>query len=251
MRRLLEIGVSALLPLAALVVLVLATRGAFRGATTLPPIFAGVMVVAGVLSLLSRRRRAVRWQVVAVVLSMALSLAAVAAHRGFLGRERRAAEEAGMAALARGPAPPIPYRHAVNQGPAEPRPIAFGGAWTVVNFWATWCDPCREEMPALERFWREHRGDGLRVVGVTRLWGGEGEASAQREQQEIGRFVAELGVTYPVVVSDAATMDAYRVEAWPTSVLIGPDGRAVAYGVGIDGAEQLLARAAGLLQGPG
>lgn len=240
MRRALDIAVTALLPLAALVVLVLSARGTFRGATTFPPIFAAVVVVIGLASLMARRRSAQRWHTALVVVGMLLSLGAVWAHHSHLARERRAAEREGMAALADGPAPEIPYSHAVHGAPDAPNPISFDGAWTVVNFWATWCDPCREEMPSLERFWQEHRGEGMRVVGVTRLWGEEDEASVRGELGAIERFVAEVGVTYPIVVSDAGIVEAWGVRSWPSSILIGPDGRAVSYGVGIDGAEELL-----------
>jgi thiol-disulfide isomerase/thioredoxin len=44
---------------------------------------------------------------------------------------------------------------------------APGARAVVVNVWATWCEPCREEMPELLRFWRDHRGDGLRLVMVS------------------------------------------------------------------------------------
>ncbi len=59
----------------------------------------------------------------------------------------------------------------------------------VLNFWASWCVPCREEVPALERAWREYRDDGLVIVGV----------NIRDAASSAARFVDEYGVTYPVV----------------------------------------------------
>ncbi len=59
----------------------------------------------------------------------------------------------------------------------------------VINFWASWCIPCREEMPAFERMWQKYRDDGIHIVGVNI----QDSAAGGRE------FVEELGITYPVV----------------------------------------------------
>jgi len=63
------------------------------------------------------------------------------------------------------------------------------GSVVVLNFWASWCGPCREEMPAFERIHRRYEDRGLIVVGV----------DVQDVPQSAREFVREVGVTYPIV----------------------------------------------------
>ena len=64
------------------------------------------------------------------------------------------------------------------------------GQPVVLNFWASWCIPCREEMPAFERMWDRYRSQGIRIIGVN------------VQDSEIGarEFVDEVGVTYPIAL---------------------------------------------------
>lgn len=96
---------------------------------------------------------------------------------------------------------------------------AHRGQVVVLNFWATWCVPCREELPALERLWRLRRDRGLAVIAVAI---GE-EAAAVR------RFVDRLrpAPTFPIGLDrDKSVARAWKVRGLPTTVLVGRDGRA-------------------------
>ncbi|HZX68231.1 MAG TPA: TlpA disulfide reductase family protein [Candidatus Elarobacter sp.] len=97
------------------------------------------------------------------------------------------------------------------------------GQVVLLNLWTTWCPPCREEMPALERFARENAGKVV-VLGVDQ---GESASAA-------ARFAHEHGATFPILIDEAQQYGrAYQGVGLPTSIVIARDGHVVR---GIDGA---------------
>lgn len=60
----------------------------------------------------------------------------------------------------------------------------------VLNFWASWCIPCREEMPAFQRMWTRYRDQGVQIIGV----------NVQDSEKAAREFVDEIGVTYPIAL---------------------------------------------------
>lgn len=106
----------------------------------------------------------------------------------------------------------------------KPRAIAdWDGKLVVLNFWASWCAPCRAEMPALDRIARQHADRGLAVIGIA-----VDEAPATRE------FLRENAVGYTILVDDpqiggelSATYGNER-KVLPYTVLVGRDGRILA-----------------------
>lgn len=105
----------------------------------------------------------------------------------------------------------------------------------LVNFFATWCVPCRQEMPELESFYHKHRGEDLLMVGI----------DVAEPAPAVRRLVAELKLDFPVAVDDRReAADAFRVPGFPTSYLIGRDGRVALYvAAAIDNADIVLDRA--------
>jgi len=92
----------------------------------------------------------------------------------------------------------------------------FRGKWVLLNFWASWCPPCRDETPDLQSFYEHNRNEDMVVLGVN-----------QQEKPEAARsFLDEFGVTYPVVLdSDGEVSEAYGVgRGLPMSFLISPSG---------------------------
>ena len=93
----------------------------------------------------------------------------------------------------------------------------YHGKVVLLHFWATFCTPCLEELPALEALWRHYREGGLVIVGVAT---DRGHADAVR------KFARETGVTFPVLLDpDGAVRNRYEVVALPMSYVIGRDGR--------------------------
>jgi thiol-disulfide isomerase/thioredoxin len=108
----------------------------------------------------------------------------------------------------------------------------------IVNFWATWCEPCRREIPLLKRLRHEHAADGLEVVGI-----------AIDSAEEVRKYAAAQGMDYPLLVGEdggLAAANALGMETvLPFSVFADREGRIVALKVGElhpDEASLILAR---------
>lgn len=90
------------------------------------------------------------------------------------------------------------------------------GRVVLVNVWATWCAPCRVEMPALQQIADAYAGDSLVVLGLSVDEGPPAEVDA---------FLAERGITYPVAIVDQRTLvELGGVRGYPTSILLDRDG---------------------------
>ncbi len=106
----------------------------------------------------------------------------------------------------------------------EQRLQDYRGKWVLVNFWATWCPPCLEEVPDLVSLHEAHKKADMVVIGV----------ALDSSKESVVEFVAKKRVSYPVVVGDydqAAQVG--EVEALPTSYLYDPTGKLVSYQQGM------------------
>lgn len=98
------------------------------------------------------------------------------------------------------------------------------GQVVLINFWATWCGPCRLEMPAIEAEYQARRSQGFTVLAVD--W--------DEPADQVQSFVDELGLTFPVLLDPGSTVnDLYRVRGYPTSFFINRDGYVDRQHVGI------------------
>jgi peroxiredoxin len=95
----------------------------------------------------------------------------------------------------------------------------------VLNFWATWCQPCTLEMPTLEALWLAYRERGLVVVGIA--------VDRGAPRAVIDPYVKDLGLTFPILLDpDMQTANAWRVSGIPATFLIRPGGEVVGMAVG-------------------
>jgi len=101
------------------------------------------------------------------------------------------------------------------------------GKAVLLNFWATWCGPCKIETPWLVELQNQYGSQGLQVVGV---------AMDDSGKVEIAKFAKDMGVNYPVLIGKEAVGDAYGgVPALPESFFIGRDGKIVDRIIGLKG----------------
>jgi thiol-disulfide isomerase/thioredoxin len=113
-------------------------------------------------------------------------------------------------------AQPAPALDLVDLDGRRHRLSDYRGQVLVINFWATWCLPCREELPGMGRAARELAGDGVRVVTV----------AMGQDVTEVREFLAFLDFDLPKLVDPAGrAAEAWRVQTLPTSCVVDPAGR--------------------------
>jgi peroxiredoxin len=91
----------------------------------------------------------------------------------------------------------------------------YKGQWVLVNNWATWCPPCRAEMPELNAYYEAHKDEGFILVGIS-----SGDTKSQIED-----FIHEYGLSFPMWQDPtSASLSAFRMDYLPSSFVIDPSG---------------------------
>ncbi|WP_138417342.1 TlpA disulfide reductase family protein [Aquibacillus sediminis] len=92
----------------------------------------------------------------------------------------------------------------------------YRGQRVMVNFWATWCPPCRAEMPDMQQFYEE-KDVAVLAVNLT---------STETSIEDVREFIEEMGLTFPILMDDEGELAAsYQIQAYPTSYMIDSNGR--------------------------
>jgi cytochrome c biogenesis protein CcmG/thiol:disulfide interchange protein DsbE len=118
----------------------------------------------------------------------------------------------GVAVGDQAPSSPLPRLEGGGQGSLAD----YRGQWVLVNFWASWCDPCKEEAPDLQEFQERHGGSGFTVLGID-----------SRDLSDDGRaFVERYGLTYPQLRDgDGDSAHQYGTTGVPENFLVDPRGK--------------------------
>ena len=119
----------------------------------------------------------------------------------------------------------------------------YRGHVVLVNFWATWCGPCRSEMPELDAYYQAHRHEGFVLLAV----------NAGERSEKVRDFIARGGYTFPVLLdSDGVAARAFGgIRGMPTSFVLDGRGKTVYQQVGVMTAESLAAQVSPFLNGIG
>lgn len=155
----------------------------------------------------ANRSEATMWALVLAAAAIVVGLA--------LFKEQR--QRAGRGSAANAPAVSL---QSLGGGGRVPLPK---GKVTVVDFWATWCAPCRDSMPRVQRLWQEYAPRGVELYSVNT------DDESPRRKPAIEEFLRQYGLSFPVVLDDAdkTASDAFRIANLPTMLVIDREGRVV------------------------
>jgi len=106
----------------------------------------------------------------------------------------------------------------------------FRGKAVLLNFWATWCQPCKIEMPWFEQLQKQYGPEGLQVVGI---------AVDDADEEDISKFAKTVGVDYSILLDNQGVREVYRVQFLPATFYVGRDGKVVDKVFGLKGRDEI------------
>lgn len=142
-----------------------------------------------------------------------------------------------MARRAKGPGPPdikgqaAPQFELASLDGKKVRLADFKGKAVLLNFWATYCQPCKIEMPWFVQLQDKYGPEGLQVIGI---------AMDDASESDISKFAEKMGVNYPILLGKEDTGEAYGgIPFLPTTFYIGRDGKVVDKVFGLKGRAEI------------
>lgn len=112
--------------------------------------------------------------------------------------------------------PPAPGFTLANRAGGELSLSAMKGQVVMINFWASWCGPCRQEFPALDQIYGKYKPMGFAMIGI----------NVESEKADAERFLGKTPVSFPILFDpDNRVSGSYGVSAMPTTFLLDREGR--------------------------
>src|SRR5699024_5444913 len=94
----------------------------------------------------------------------------------------------------------------------------FRGKNVIINFWATWCPPCRVEAPELQSFYEDEKDNDFTILAVDLT-------ATENKRSDVQEFVDEIGMTFPILMdTESDVSDMYKIIAYPTSYFVDKNG---------------------------
>ena len=152
---------------------------------------------------LAQRSDAWIWALVAVATCSVIALAVMQGRRGAPALSGKPAPEVALPLLGGG------------------KSSLRNGKVTMVDFWATWCAPCRASMPRVQKLWQEYKPSGVELYSVD-----TDDPSPDREVQ-VSEFLMQNSLTFPVVLDDGSAEQAFAIASLPTMLLLDKQGKVV------------------------
>ena len=177
-----------------------------------------------------------RWKIFSIVAIAALALALFALLAFGLANRTPATGRSGMTRVGK----PAPQFSMTLLSGSEFRLEEHLGDPMVINFWASWCPPCRDESPGFQRVWKKYQDEGIRFIGV----------NIQDTQEDATAYVQEFGLTFPNGRDPDGTITVeYGVIGLPVTFFIGANGVVDGRWVGSVPENELESWTRGLIEG--